>query len=349
MSIIRRNEIEAVLPVSLQNVQNAAARICGYVRQTPLLESSLLNEVLGFRLLVKAECLQVTGSFKARGGFNQLLQLDEETKRQGIIAWSSGNHAQGVAYAAQKLGIKATILMPHDAPQLKMENTRRYGAEIVTYNRDTEDRNEVGNRLTAERGLHLIHSYDAERTIAGQGTVGLEIYNQTCEQGISPDALIVNCCGGGLSSGIAVTCGLYEKPPMLYTSEPQFFDDARRSLASGTMMKNDRVSGSICDALLMPNMGIKPLQILLHHGAQGLTASDDDAQAAMHVALEYFKLVLEPGGAVSLAAAFLNRQQFQGKTVVAVASGGNVDPDAYIDMLRRGRVHRAKLLPQLGR
>ena len=332
--------MNAHLPVSYQDIEAAAKRLKGFVRKTPLLESTLLNENLGYRLLVKAENLQVTGSFKARGAFNQLLQLDKDMVEKGIMAWSSGNHAQGVAYAGQKLSVPTTILMPHDAPRLKMNNTRNYGAKIITYNRDTEDRNVVGNRLTAELGLHLVHSYDAAKTIAGQGTVGLEIFEQTKEQGFVPDALIVNCCGGGLASGIAITRELYDRPPALITAEPENFDDAKRSLEAGSLRSNDRLNGSICDALMMPSMGLNPLQILLHHAAKGMTASDERVKVAMAVAAEYFKLLLEPGGAVGLATAFFNREQFQGQTVVVVASGGNVDPEAYASMLLEGQKMR---------
>ena len=332
------------LCVTLMDVHDAAARICGHVRTTPLLESPLLDDLLGFRLLLKAESLQYTGSFKARGAFNQVLQLTGEEMAEGIVAFSSGNHAQGVAYAASRVSVPTTILMPHDAPKLKMRNTQTYGAEIVTYNRETEDRYVVGERLVRERGGRLIHSYEDPRTIAGQGTVGLEIFKQARELCAQPDAIVVNCCGGGLASGIAVTLDLYENRPGLFTAEPQGFDDARLSLATGEIFKNERTTGSICDALLMPSVGLNNFRILRHHKARGLAASDEDVMAAMSIAHEHFGLVLEPSGAVGLACTILNRAAFQHQTAVVVASGGNVDPERYADMLIRGRMIQDRLL-----
>jgi len=331
----------STLTVSLPDIQSAATRIRGHIVTTPLLESPLLNKELGFRLLIKAENLQRTGSFKVRGAFNQIAQLTEDEKRKGVIAISSGNHAQAVAYAATAFGVKSTIVMPKDAPRLKLENTKRYGAEVVTYNRDDEEREDVGGRLARERGLRMIHPYDDPRTIAGQGTCGIEIFEQTKALGFAPDAIIVNCSGGGLAAGIAVTRELYgATKPQIYTSEPEQFDDMKRSLASGTPVRNQKTSGSICDALMAVTPGAVPFPILVQNKAQGLAASEACVEAAMSVAAEYFKLVLEPGGAVSLACACLNRDLFRGKTVVAVSSGGNVDPDAYVGMLERGYKNR---------
>jgi len=332
------------MSTSLEDVKDAALRIQGHVRQTPLLESALLNEELGFRLLLKAECLQVTGSFKARGAFNQLLQLTEAEKTSGVVAISSGNHAQAVAYVARELEIRAAIVMPSDAPRLKMKNTRSYGAEIVIYDRDTEDREAVGERLLAERGGRFIHPYNDPRTAAGQGTVGLEIFEQTTERGIVPDALIVNCCGGGLAAGIAVTRDLYKQPPLFYVAEPEEFDDAQRSLASSVLCSNAKKTGSICDALLAPHMGEGNFEILRRHHATGLTATDEEVEAAMTIAAEHFKIVLEPSGAVGFAAAIRNRARFKGQTVVVVGSGGNVDAAHYAEHLEHGERNRGRLL-----
>ena len=326
---------------TLHDVQQAASRIREHIVTTPLLESPLLSKQLGFRLLIKAENVQLTGSFKVRGAFNQIAQLTEGEKSKGVIAISSGNHAQAVAYAAATFGVKSTIVMPQDAPKLKLENTKRYGAEIVTYNRDTEDREAIGKKIGAERGLRMIHPYNDPRTIAGQGTVGLEIFEQSIAKGLKPDAILVNCSGGGLSAGIALTRELYSgNRPQIYTTEPDTFDEMRTSFEVGSICHNMKPSGSICDALLAMSPGTNTFAILTQQKAQGLAASDACVEAAMSIAAEFFKLVLEPGGAVSLACACLNRDMFRGKTVVAVASGGNVDPDAYIGMLERGLKNR---------
>jgi threonine dehydratase len=332
------------LSTTLADVQSAAARIRGHVVTTPLLEAPLLEKLLGYRLLIKAENTQVTGSFKVRGAFNQVAQLTADEKEKGVIAISSGNHAQAVAYAAASFGVKATIVMPHDAPKLKLENTKRYGAEVVTYNRDTEDREEVGRKIGTERGLRMIHPYNDPRTIAGQGTCGLEIFEQTKTKGVTPDAVLINCSGGGLAAGIALTRELYgHKKPAIYTTEPDTFDEMRTSLEIGEIVHNMKPSGSICDALLAMSPGTNTFAILGAEKAQGFAASDACVEAAMSMAAEFFKLVLEPGGAVSLACACLNRKLFRGKTVIAVASGGNVDPDAYTGMITRGLANR-KLL-----
>jgi threonine dehydratase len=336
--------MDASPSVSLKNVKEAAARIRGYIVETSLLEVPLLNKELGFRLLVKAENLQLTGSFKVRGAFNPIAQLTGDERNKGVIAISAGNHSQAVAYAASAFGVKSTIVMPQDAPKLKLGNTRRYGAEIITYDRATENREEIGSRIARERGLRMIHPYDDARTIAGQGTCGLEIFEQCKAKGVAPAAILINCSGGGLSAGIALTRELYTgDKPQIYTAEPDTFDEMRQSLATGKAVTNMKPSGSICDALLAMSPGTNTLPILLANQAKGLAASDACVEAAMSLVAEYFKLILEPGGAVSIACACLNRAMFQGKAVVAVASGGNVDPEAYIGMLTRGLKNRSLL------
>jgi threonine dehydratase len=337
--------METKLCINLADIHDAASRIAGRISETPLLESLALNKALGFRLLLKAEYRQVTGSFKARGAFNQVLQLTDGEKVRGIVAFSSGNHAQAVAYASRELGVAATILMPHDAPQIKIEKTRSYGAQIVTYNRNTEDRYVVGDKLLREHGGRLIHSYDDPRTVAGQGTVGLEIFKQTKELGIEPAAIVVNCCGGGLAAGVALTTDLYKNKPTLITAEPEDFDDARRSLESGRLIKNEKINGSICDALMMPVIGTDNFAVLQHYQARGLAASDENVESAMALAADHFEgIMLEPGGAAGLACACLNREKFRDQTVVVVASGGNVDAERYAGMVQHGRANYSKLL-----
>lgn len=324
-------------PLTLADVEAAAARIAPHVEATPLLAAPLLDEEIDFRLLVKAENLQPIGAFKLRGAFNQILQLTEEERRRGIIAVSSGNHAQAVAFAARAMGVSATIVMPRDAPRVKLERTKALGARVEFYDRLSNDRDALTRRLAEQDGLRFIHPYDDPRTIAGQGTIGLEIFAQTRAKDIAPDAIIASCSGGGLASGIALTSPLFARAPQMFTAEPAGFDDMRRSLDSGEPQVNAALTGSICDALLAPTPGRCTLPILLACGAQGLTATDAQVEAAMRVAAEHFRIVLEPGGAAALACALIERERFAGKTVVVVASGGNVDRADFASILDRSR------------
>ncbi len=299
-------------------IEAAAARLAGVARRTPLLSAPLLDQVAGRRVFVKAECLQLTGSFKFRGAWNAVTALNP----RGVIAYSSGNHAQGVALAARMRGIPAVIVMPSDAPAIKIDNTRAYGAEVVLYDRAAEDRDALGQRLAAERGLTLIKPFDMAEVIAGQGTTGLEIAEQAAEAGITQADVLVCCGGGGLTAGIALALearapGLRARP-----AEPEGFDDAARSLASGTRQRNQRLSGSICDAIVTPQLGDLTWPILKRLCGPGAAVSEDQALRAMALAHDHLKIVLEPGGAVALAAALF--QGGQGP-VIAVASGGNVD------------------------
>ncbi|PWB84125.1 MAG: pyridoxal-5'-phosphate-dependent protein [Methylocystaceae bacterium] len=321
--------------VTLADVRDAEARIAPHVVTTPLIDAPLLDREIGFRLLVKAENLQLTGAFKVRGAFNHIMQLSEDERRRGVVAVSSGNHAQAVAYAAQSQGVPATIVMPRDAPRVKLERTRRYGATIVLYDRETDDRDAVADGLAARDGLRIVHPYDDPRTIAGQGTIGLEIFRQTRERSVEPHAIVAGCSGGGLASGLALTLGLYDRRPRLFTAEPENFDDMRRSLALGAHVVNEQRSGSICDALLAPTPGRNTLPILLECGAEGLAASDAEVESAVRVAAAHFNMILEPGGAAALACALARRGEFSGRTVVVVASGGNIDTAAYADLLAR--------------
>lgn len=330
--------------IGIDDVQAAARRLHGLVRRTPMLESEALNDRLGFRLLVKAEVLQRTGSFKLRGAFNNILQLTDEEKRRGVCAGSAGNFAMGLACAARSAGVAATIVMPHDAPRAKIDGTRFYGANIVFYNRVTESRDATLNQLQKECGLTLVQSYNSFRSIAGQGALGLEIFQQCRgELGVEPNSILAPCSGGSLTSGISLTRELYQSPPHIYACEPEKFDDAKRSLESGAWQGNNQGTGSICDALLM-TLGDQTFPILQQHGVQGLAVSDADVQAAMALAAQEFKLTVEPGGAAALAAACLNRAQFKGQTVVAVLSGGNVDGEDYARHIQAGIGLQNKLL-----
>lgn len=306
-------------------IDAAAARLKGHARRTPLLSSPFLDAIAGRRVLVKAECLQHTGSFKFRGAWSAVSALPPDVRARGVIAYSSGNHAQGVAHAARLHGVSSVIVMPADAPRLKIDNTRALGAEVVLYDRATEDRDAIGARLAAERGLSLIKPYDDAQVIAGQGTTGLEIAAQAQDCGVSRADVLVCCGGGGLTSGIALALearapGLRARP-----AEPAGFDDTARSLAAGAPRRNAAQAGSICDAIVTPEPGRITFPILQRLCGPGLVVSDDEALAAMGLAFQRLKLVLEPGGAVALAAALFRPEEIVGDAVICVASGGNVD------------------------
>ncbi|MBI3419282.1 MAG: threonine/serine dehydratase [Proteobacteria bacterium] len=320
---------------ALSDIQQAAKRLAGKTVLTPLLEAPLLNDVLGGRLLVKAECLQRTGSFKARGAFNALLQLPQECKNRGVVAFSSGNHAQGVAYAARSLGVPATIVMPRDAPPLKIANTKAYGASVVLYDRETESREKIGADLANKHGLTLIRPFDDPHVIAGQGTVGLEIAQQCKEIGAVPEHVLVPCSGGGLASGIAIAIHASFPGTQIHVVEPEGFDDAVRSLASGRRETNTKKSGSICDALMADAVGDITLPILRKERVTGLAVSDEESLKAMGVAARYLKIMLEPGGAVALAAALFGKLAVKNRTVVVVASGGNGAPFLQAEAISR--------------
>ena len=320
------------LPV-FADITAAAERLAGHAVHTPLLESARLNDQVGGRLLIKAECLQRTGSFKFRGAFNRLSLIPEGRRAAGVVAYSSGNHAQGVAAAARAFGVAATIVMPEDAPAIKVANTQADGGEVIFYDRYREVREEIGDRLAEERGATIVKPYDDPGIIAGQGTIGLEIAAQLGALETAADAVLVPCGGGGLVSGIALALNSALPGLPVYAVEPAAFDDTRRSLAAGDRLANDPAARSICDALLAPTPG--EITFALNHRllAGGLAADDDAARAAMTAAFDAFKIVLEPGGAVALAAALTAQLDLRGKTVVVVASGGNVDPAVFASAL----------------
>lgn len=316
-------------------IEAAARRLEGHARRTPLLSSPFLDEIAGRRVFVKAECLQHTGSFKFRGAWSAVSALDPETRRRGVIAYSSGNHAQGVALAARQHGVPAVIVMPADAPRLKIDNTRALGAEVVLYDRATEDRDAIGNALAAERGLTLIRPYDEPLVIAGQASVGLEIAEQAADEGISRADVIVCCGGGGLTSGVALALEARAPGLRVRTAEPAGFDDVALSLAAGEVIRNPSASGSICDAIVTPEPGQITFPILQRLCGPGLVVTDDEALQAVALAFLRLKLVLEPGGAVALASALFRRDRIEGEAVIVVASGGNVDPDTFTAALTR--------------
>ncbi|WP_108262849.1 threonine ammonia-lyase [Mangrovicoccus ximenensis] len=303
----------------------ARDRLAGHARVTPLLSSPFLDEIAGRRVLVKAECLQHTGSFKYRGARSAISALDPETRARGICAASSGNHAQGIALAAREMGVPAVILMPSDAPQIKLDNTRAYGAEIVTYDRATQDRDALMLELEAERGMTLVRPYDDPQVIAGQGTCGLEIAEQAQAMGVERAEVLVCCGGGGLTSGIAVALSQAAPDFTVRPVEPEGFDDTRRSQASGQREINPAQSGSLCDAILTPSPGKLTFPLIQEHCGPGLVISDSEALQAMALAMLRLKLVIEPGGAAALAAALFRGNDLSEETVIVTASGGNCD------------------------
>jgi threonine dehydratase len=306
-------------------VRDAARQLAGKAVVTPLLESPAFSARLGFRLLAKAEPLQRTGSFKFRGAYNRISRLGDAERRRGVVTYSSGNHAQGVAHAAQLLGVPAVIVMPADAPAIKMANTRGYGAEVVTYDRFGESREEIGRRIRDQRGMTLVPPYDDPHVIAGQGTVGLELALQAQALGARLDAVLCGASGGGLIAGIGLAVRHESPSTAIWVCEPEGLDDHARSLEAGRPVANDPGARSICDALLAPTPGEITFPINRRQLAGGLVVGEEEVLRAMAAAFREFKIVVEPGGAVGLAAALAGRLPLAGKTVAVVCSGGNVD------------------------
>ncbi|SDI54920.1 threonine ammonia-lyase [Salipiger marinus] len=307
-------------------IEAAAERLKGHARRTPLLSSPFLDRIAGRRLLVKAECLQHTGSFKFRGAWSALSALDPDTRAKGVIAFSSGNHAQGVAAAARAYGVPAVIVMPADAPEAKVAGTRGLGAEVVLYDRATQDRDALGAQLATERGLTLIKPFDEPLVIAGQGTCGLEIAEQAAEAGVTEADVLVCCGGGGLTSGIALALEARAPGLRVRPAEPEGFDDVKRSLEAGRIERNAALSGNICDAIITPQPGNLTFPILHRLCGPGLAVSEEEALRAMRLAFRHLKIVAEPGGAVALAAALFRPSEISGDAVICTVSGGNVDP-----------------------
>jgi len=313
--------------IAIGDIRAARDRLAGVAVVTPLLESPFLNRLAGRRVLVKAECLQHTGSFKFRGGWSAVSALTEAARARGVIAYSSGNHAQGVAHAAELVGAPAVIVMPNDAPKLKVENTKAYGAEVVFYDRPGgESREAVGSRLAEERGLTLIKPYDEPLVIAGQGTCGLEIAEQARAAGVERADVLVCCGGGGFASGVALALEAEAPGLRVRTVEPAGFDDWARSLAAGERQANPSESGSICDALLARTPGELTFPVLRRLAGPGLVVTDAEALQAMGRAFLRLKVVAEPGGAVALAATLYRAAEIEGDAVICTISGGNVDP-----------------------
>jgi len=317
------------------DVKAAHARLAGHAIVTPVLRSAELDHIAGGAVLLKAEPLQRTGSFKFRGAFNRLVQLDTAQRRAGVVAWSSGNHAQGVAAAGAMLGIPTTIVMPSDAPQIKLAATRALGADVVLFDRATEDREAIARGIARDHGATIVPSYDDPHIIAGQGTIGIELATQATALGLTPDAAIVPAGGGGLIAGTGLALRDAFASIAVYCAEPEDYDDHRRSLEAGTPQRNASTANALCDALLTQTPGEITWAINRRQLAGGYGVSDREVKDAMAFAFRALKLVVEPGGAVALAAILSGKHRGQGKVTAIVLSGGNVDPATYAGCIAR--------------
>ncbi len=316
--------------VSFADVEAAAARLRGRVVRTPMLRHPVLDEATGGTVLVKPEPLQRTGSFKLRGATNAALLLDEGARRAGVVTHSSGNHGQAVAAAARMLGMPALVAMPADAPAIKRDATRRWGAEIHPFDRHNTDREALAERLAAERGATVIPPFDHPHVIAGQGTAALELIEDARAAGLAPlDALAVCTGGGGLVAGCALAAAALAPGAAVWAVEPEGWDDTKRSLEAGERLENDGAGSGLCDALLSRRPGALTFPINRRLLAGAAVVTEAEVLRAMRFAFEHLKLVVEPGGAVALAAVLAGRVEARGRTVGVVLSGGNVDPAVF--------------------
>lgn len=318
--------------IDIDAVHSAAHRIGELAVQTPLLRSGELDALAGGRVFLKAENLQRSGSFKFRGACNRILAMSAEERARGVVAYSSGNHALAVAEASRLVGVRATVIMPADAPAIKIEGSRRRGANVVLYDRERDDREAIGERLVASEGLTLIPPFDDPHVMAGAGTGALEALSQM--QGVPVDTVLVCCSGGGLAAGWSVAVRAAWPDARIVVVEPAGFDDTGRSLQAGRPLSNERKSGSILDALLAPAPGRLTLPVLQAHEAAGVCVSDEETLGAMHFAFTALKLVLEPGGAAALAAVRERKVALEGRNTLVICSGGNVDPEVFVRCLR---------------
>lgn len=320
---------------SIDTIRQAASRLRGRVVRTPLLESPMLSERAGCRLFVKAEPLQLTGSFKIRGALNKILSMDDSARRAGIVAFSAGNHGQGVAAAARAVGCPAVIVMPDTAPRIKVDNCRWWGAEVVTYDPQTEDRVEVAQRVAQPRGMTVVPPFDDYAIMSGQGTCGLEIVEQLNDLQVVPDAVVINCSGGGLASGVSEAVKDAFPATRIFIAEVQGFEKVARSLIDGVPQSNPSVPKTVLDGIAGPTAGAKTVEVLRRHRAIGLGVSDEEGLAGVAAAFKLLKLVVEPGGAAALGAVLAGKADVTGRNVVVIASGGNVDPAVFAQALER--------------
>src|SRR3954451_6622664 len=319
----------STLAVSAADIDAAPRVLAPFAIRTPLLSSPALDERAGTKIFLKPEVLQRTGSFKFRGAFNKLSAIPQSARGGGVVAFSSGNHAQGVAAAAQILNMQATIVMPADAPRSKRERTKGYGAQVVLYDRDREDREAIARDIAGKHGATLVPPYDDPKVIAGQGTVGREIAEDLAALGITPDIVVAPASGGGLVAGVPPPVRPRYPQAFLMSAEPEGFDAHARSLRAGKREPHHAEGRTICDALMATVPGEITFAINQRLLTQGVTASDAEVGAAVASVFREFTLVVEPGGAVCLAALLAGRIEARGKTIVIVLSGGNVDADMF--------------------
>jgi threonine dehydratase len=328
--------VQEKFAITIRDVRAARKRIASAINRTPLLSNDRLDALLGARVFVKAEPLQRTGSFKFRGAYNRIADIADADRKRGVVAYSSGNHAQGVALAAKLFGMKASIIMPKDTPKLKVENTRGYGAEVILYDRFSESREAIGQEIASRTGAILVPPYDDRHVMAGQGTIGLEVAEDLAARGLHADVLVSCCGGGGLMAGIATAMHTVSPQTKLYAAEPAGYDDTARSLKARRQVPNDPGPMSICDAIVTPTPGQLTFPINRTYLAGGLVVSDAEAAEAVAYAARELKLTIEPGGAVALAAVLSRKVPVKGKIVVVIASGGNIDPAFHAAIMAKG-------------
>lgn len=315
------------MPVAA-DVIDALSRLAGICVETPVLRSDRLDDLVHGRVLLKCESLQRTGAFKFRGAYNRLSRLDRQAFPDGVVAYSTGNHGQAVATVARLLGIPATIVMPNDAPAIKIAKARAQNADVVLYDRRTQSREAIATQIASARAVDVVPPGDDPHVIAGQGTVAGETLQRLGSN--AADIIVVPCGGGGLAAGTCLAAEVFNCKAEIWAAEPQDFDDTRRSLASGAREKNDRLQGSICDALLAPTPAELPFSINRKRLGAVLVADDTAVMAAMRLAYDEFRVVTEPGGAVALASLLQAPDLLKGRTALVVASGGNVDRDLFV-------------------
>ena len=319
--------------VSADGVRRAAKRLLGKAVRTPTIENQTLNDIVGGRVLIKAEVLQHCGAFKFRGAYNLISQLTPEELCKGVVTWSSGNHAQGVALASRMMNTHATIVMPADAPAVKLNNVKALGGEVVLYNRQTDDREEIGGRIAAERGAVIAPPFDHPHTIEGQGTLALEVFDDARAQGADLDAFITCCGGGGLTSGCAVALEDVSPQTQVWIAEPEHYDESWASIRDGERRYADLKKRTLCDAIATPTPGRLTLPIMARLVRGGVAVTDQEVRQAILFAYQHLRLVVEPGGAVALAAVLSRKFDGLGKTTAITLSGGNVDGSLFSAIL----------------
>lgn len=322
--------------VTFNSILEASKRLEGKIVRTPILQSKYINEKLESNIFLKAENLQTIGAFKFRGAMNSILQLPSDIKK--VVAWSSGNHAQAVAAASKITGRQATIVMPEDSPKAKLNGTAFWGATIIKYDRNKENREEIGKKIAKDINAKIIPPFDDEKVIIGQGTAGIECIEQLNKINVTPDIVLCCCGGGGLIAGISTAIKEKFHNAKIYSVEPENFDDTKKSLEENSIIPNSMKHTSICDALLADKPGKITFEINKLNLTSGLSVSDKEALIAMNTAFKYLKIVLEPGGAVALAAAIFKKIDIRDKNVLVIASGGNVDKDIFENCLNQQEI-----------